>query len=125
MSVPAAAKEMIRWVCRPLATIEDWFEDRDFSSLHQGQGGQVSIAEIVLYQFLEFTKDCYGVDMTQGSGQKAKDVYGREVIERYAKIREFYDAFKTRDSAKRDPEAGEVAAEATLKKMQTWADGIL
>ena len=125
MSIPAAAKEMIRWVHRPLATIEGWFEHRNFSSLRHGQGGQVTMAEIVLYQFLEFTKDCYGVDMTQGSGQTVKDVYGREVVERYAKIREFYDAFKTRNSARRDPEAGEVAAEATLRKMQTWAHGVL
>jgi hypothetical protein len=52
-----------------------------------------------------------------------KDVYGRDVVERYTKISEFYDAFKTRDSANRDAETGEIAAEATLKRMQTWAEG--
>src|SRR4051794_32968815 len=34
MSIPAAAKEMIRWVHRPLTIIESWWKDRDFSSLH-------------------------------------------------------------------------------------------
>ena len=63
--------------------------------------------------------------MTQGSGQTVKDVYGRDVVERYTKIAEFYNAFKTRDSAKRNAQAGEVASEATLKKMQTWAEGSL
>jgi glutathione S-transferase len=125
ISIPAAAKEMIRWVHRPLAIIESWWKDRDFSSLHQGQGGHVTIAEVVLYQFLEFTKDCYGVDMSHGSGHTVKDVYGREVVERYTKIAEFYDAFKTRDSARRNAEAGEVPAEATLHKMHTWAEGSL
>jgi hypothetical protein len=100
-------------------------KDRDFSSLRQGGGGNVGIAEIVLYQFLEFTKDCYGVNMTQGSGQTVKDVYGRDVVERYTKIGEFYEAFKTRDSAKRNAEAGEVPAGAVLKRMQTWAEGSL
>jgi glutathione S-transferase len=49
MSIPIAAKEMMRWIHRPLATIENWWKDRDFSSLRQGQGGQVTMAEIVLY----------------------------------------------------------------------------
>ena len=66
------------------------------------------MAEAVLYQFLEFTKGCYGVDMSQGSEHTVKDAYGWEVVERYTKIAEFYDAFKTRDSARRNPEAGEV-----------------
>src|SRR2546423_224938 len=89
ISIPAAAKEMIRWVHRPLATIEGWFKDRDFTPLRQGEGGQITLAEIVLYQFLEFTKDCYGVDMMRGSEQTVKDVYGRDVVERYTKIGEF------------------------------------
>jgi hypothetical protein len=125
ISVPAVSKEMMRWVRRPLATIESWWKERDFSSLHQGHGGQVTMAEIVLFQFLEFTKVCCGVDMNQGSGQTIKDVYGRDVVERYTKIGESYNAFQTRDSAKRNAEAGEVATESTLKKMQTWANGSL
>jgi hypothetical protein len=63
--------------------------------------------------------------MTQGSGQTVKDVYGRDAVERYTNIGEFYEAFKTRDSAQRNADAGEVAAEATLKRMKTWAEGSL
>ncbi|KAK0854452.1 hypothetical protein LTR87_017973, partial [Friedmanniomyces endolithicus] len=82
-SIPAASKEMMRWVRRPLATIESWWKDRDFSSLRQGESGQVTMGEIALYQFLEFTRDCYGVDiLTQGSGEAGKDVYGRGVVEK-------------------------------------------
>ena len=44
------------------------------------------MAEAVLYQFLEFTKGRYGVDVSQGSGHTVKDVYGWEVVERYTKI---------------------------------------
>lgn len=91
----------MRWVHRPLATIESWWKDLDFSFLQKGHDGRVTIAAIVLYQFLEFTKDCYGVDMTQASGQTAKDVCGRDAVEQYPKLRELYTAFKTRDSAKR------------------------
>lgn len=125
MSIPEASKEMLRWVRRPLGSIEGLWRDRDFSSLQQGGGGQgPTIAEIVLYQFLEFTMDCYGKDMTRGSAEVVKDVYGRDVVESFPKLGEFYAAFKTRDSARRDPRAGEVASEAVLKKMQTWAEGV-
>jgi glutathione S-transferase len=76
ISILAASKEMVRWVHRPLATIEEWWKDRDFSYLSQGSGSPPTMAEIVLYQFLEFTKDCYGRGMTKGSGATVKDVYG-------------------------------------------------
>lgn len=76
MSIPAASKEMIRWIHRTLATIELYFKGRDFSGLKRDGDNRVlegskegpNIAEIILYQFLEFTKDCYGIDMTVGSG---------------------------------------------------------
>ena len=87
--------------------------------------GHVTIADIVLYQFLEFTEDCYGVDMTSGSGEKVRDPYGREVVEAFPKLMEFYAAFKTRNSAVRYAEKGEVASEGPLKNMQTWAEGVL
>ena len=57
--------------------------------------------------------------MTKGSGNTVKDVYGREVDEKYEKLNEFYLAFKVRESAKRDEAAGEVPGEAVLK-MSTW-----
>jgi glutathione S-transferase len=120
MALPAASKEMLRWIYRPLNTMELWFKDRDFSELRKGGRQGPTMAEIVLYQFLEFTNDCYGKDMTQGSGEKVKDVYGREVVEKYTKLREFYDAFRTRDSAVRDEAAGEVASENVLERMMTW-----
>jgi hypothetical protein len=83
MSIPAAAKEMLKWVHRPLVTIEELWVDRDFAYLKDPTAAKgPTMAEIVLYQFLEFTKDCYGVDMTMGSGATKKDAYGREVVEK-------------------------------------------
>ena len=52
-------------------------------------------------------------------------MYGREVVERFPKLVEFYEAFSTRDSAVRCAEKGEVASEDTLRKMQTWVEGVL
>lgn len=60
----------------------------------------------MLYQFLEFTVDCYGVNKTQGSGEKVRDVYGRDVLERYSKLVEFYNTLKTLNSVVRDVEQG-------------------
>lgn len=119
MSFPQGAREMLRWERRCLLTIETYMRERSTPL------GQPSIADIVLYQFLEFTKDCYGVDMTIGSGEKVKDVYGREVKEEYPTLREFYLAFAKRESAKRDAEAGEVAGTGPMKAMSTWAEGVL
>ncbi|KAF9768129.1 hypothetical protein IL306_014603 [Fusarium sp. DS 682] len=121
LSLPEASKEMLRWLQRTLTTIEDWFQDKDFSELRQGGARGPNMAEIVLYQFLEFAKDCYGKDMTKGFGQKGLDVYGRkETSDEFPKLAEFYEAFKTRMSAIRDEAAGEVAGEKALKAMQTW-----
>ncbi|KAF4459520.1 hypothetical protein FALBO_13722 [Fusarium albosuccineum] len=121
MPIPEASKEMIRWIHRTLTTIERWFKDRDFASLRDGGTRGPNMAEIVLYQFLEFTKDCYGKDMTKSSSQKVRDVYARgEVAAEFPKLAEFFDAFKTRKSAIRDVTRGEVAGERTLKAMQKW-----
>lgn len=108
MSIPAASKEMVRWVHRSLATIEGWWKDRYFSHLCRESTSGPSMAEIVLYQFLEFIEGCYGRDMTEGLGATVKDVCGREVVEKYEKLAEFYNTFKARDSAKRDEAAGKV-----------------
>ena len=127
MSYPQGAKEMLRWVRRSLMAIETWWqeEDRDLSLLRKGSNVHVTLADIVLYQFLEFTKDCYGVDMTIGSGENVRDVYGREVVERFPNLVKFYEAFSTRDSTKRDAQKGEVASEMPLKNMKSWAEGVL
>ena len=126
-SFPQGSKEMLRWVRRSLMAIETlWQEsDRDMSLINRGNEGDVSIADIVLYQFLEFTKDCYGVDMTVGSGKQVKDVYDRDVVERFPKLSEFLKAFSARKSGQRDGSAGEVAGEVILSSMQSWAEGIL
>ncbi|KAJ9659360.1 hypothetical protein H2201_007385 [Coniosporium apollinis] len=126
MSIPGAAKEMVRWVYRSLATIESWWkeEDRDMAPLRQGGEGKLTIAEIVLYQFLEFVRDCYGRDVTK-EGELGKDVYGREGVEGFPKLGEFFVAFGTRESARRDPEKGEVAGKEVLVRMRTWAEGSL
>ena len=72
-----ASKEMARWTKRTLTTIERWWneEGRDVDSLREGGDGQVTIADIVLYQFIEFIRDCYGVDLLVGTGEKYEDVY--------------------------------------------------
>jgi glutathione S-transferase len=96
MSIPAAAKEMLKWVHRSMATIEGWWADRDFAYLKDPNAQQgPTMAEIVLYQFLEFVDDCYGVDMTVGDGKTQKDAYGREVVEAYPKLQEFFMVFRT------------------------------
>lgn len=127
MSYPEGAKEMLRWERRSLMALETWWQeqDRDMSLLRQGVQGHVTLADIVLYQFLDFTKQEYGVDMTVGSGAKVRDVYGRELIEKFPKLGEFYEAFNTRESARRNELAGEFAAEKVAKRMQTWVEGVL
>ena len=72
MKFPQGSKEMLGWVRRSLMAIETLWQDsnRDMSFLKKSVFGHVTLADIVLYQFLEFTKDCYGVDMTIGSGEK-------------------------------------------------------
>ena len=127
VSFPRGAKEMLRWVRRSLMTIETWWQDndRDMAVLRKGTEGYVTIADITLYQFLEFTKDCYGVDMTVGSGENVRDVYGRGIVEQFPKLAQFFEAFGTRDSARREPSKGEVPGAVPTKNMQAWAEGVL
>jgi glutathione S-transferase len=120
LRIPEASQEMMRWVRRVLLTIESWFEDSDCSSLRDKGTRGPNMAEIVLYQFLEFTNDCYGKDMTAGSGDTLVDVYKREVVDQFPKLAEFYKAFKTRPSAIRNEADGEVPSSQVLKAMQTW-----
>jgi hypothetical protein len=54
--------------------------------------GMVTMADIVLYQFFEFTVDCYGIDVTElhlDSQGEVKDVYGRLVVYAFPKLKEF------------------------------------
>lgn len=122
----AAAREMLRWERRTLLAINTYMEesDRDVSLLNNNDA-QATMADIVLYQFLEFTLDCYGVDMTAGSGEKVVDVYGREVVDAYPKLQEFFKAFRARDSAKRLEDQGELPKGKVLEAMRTWEEGVL
>ncbi|KAL4902355.1 hypothetical protein BDW74DRAFT_180860 [Aspergillus multicolor] len=134
MRIPAAAKEMLGWTRRVLLAVENWFGENkyvpdlrwnrdDNSSYGKGQR-QATIAEIVLFQFLEFTDYCYGVDMTVSSGRKVSDVYGREVREEYPRLRRFYEEFGIRPSARRYQELGDVPHESWVEKMRDWSEGI-
>lgn len=58
--------------------------------------------------------------MAKGSGNTVKYVYGREVVEKYEKLTEFYLALRARESAERDEAAGEVPGEAAFRNMSTW-----
>jgi hypothetical protein len=142
MRIPAAAKEMLRWTRRSLLAIENWFEENRYSSAdlrwdenenenidakqREGKGirRQATIAEIVLFQFFDFTHDCYGIDMTRSSGKKVTDVYGREVLESYPLLERFYKDFLTRPSARRYAERGDVPHESWVKSMTDWSEGI-
>ncbi|KAJ0425143.1 hypothetical protein BJY00DRAFT_274856 [Aspergillus carlsbadensis] len=140
MRIPAAAREMLGWTRRSLLAIENWFEENGYSSTdlrwteseningnsdqHNEGNRQATIAEIVLFQFFDFTRDCYGVDMTRSSGKKVTDVYGREVLERYPRLERFYKDFSTRPSARRLAELGDVPQESWVRSMTDWSEGI-
>ncbi|TLS22121.1 uncharacterized protein PpBr36_09251 [Pyricularia pennisetigena] len=89
------------------------------------RGAAVNVADVVLYQFLEFVDDCYGVDITVGSGEVVTNVYGLQVKDSFPMLVEFYTEFKKRDSAKRTEGAGEKPPAWALAVMTKWADGVL
>jgi hypothetical protein len=69
---------------------------------------------------LEFAKDCYGKDLTNGGGEIPLDAYKREVVQDFPKLAEFYQVFQTKDAAVRNEVLGEVASPKVLKATQTW-----
>lgn len=119
-----ASKEMAKWTKHTLTTIERWWveEDRNADALKVGSGGKVTMGDIVLYQFIEFVRTCYGVNLLMGSGEKYTDVYGREQEERFEKLNAFMNAMDTRESVVR--EGREVPSLLALGKMTEWVDGI-
>ena len=121
MSIPVAAKEMLLWVRRTLRALDIEYEGRDLSS---ESGGFVTIADIILYQFMEFTHDCYGLDLTIGTGAMTVDPYGREVKDEYPNLVRLYQAFRNRESAKRVEERGEFPGAEAKAAMCRWADGV-
>ncbi|RDW61833.1 uncharacterized protein DSM5745_10505 [Aspergillus mulundensis] len=132
MRIPTAAKEMLGWTRRGLLAVENWFEENRYDGgLRYDDDGnpgkrqrQATIAEIVLFQFLEFTDYCYGVDMTRSSGKTVVDVYGREVVEDFPRLRRFYEEFATRPSVRRCAEVGDVPHERWVGMMRDWSEGI-
>ncbi|KAJ6007941.1 hypothetical protein N7540_011917 [Penicillium herquei] len=77
--------------------IERWMEENKYCPQEVRWDGEkkrnITVAEIILFQFLKFTKDCYGVDMQ----------------DTYLRLKLFYKSFLTRPSAKRDGNIGEIA----------------
>ncbi len=119
-----ASKEMAKWTKRTLTTVERWWveDDRDVAALEEGGTGKVTMADIVLYQFIEFIRTCYGVNLLLGGGEKYKDVYGREQEEKFGKLNAFMNAVVTRQSVVR---AGrEVPSSFALGNMTKWVDGV-
>ena len=62
--------------------------------------------------------------MTIGSGEKVVDVYGREVVQTYPRLKKFYEDFKSRPSARRIEESGDVPSDQWVKLMTNWSEGV-
>ncbi|KAJ5633493.1 hypothetical protein N7528_001335 [Penicillium herquei] len=125
--LPGAAHEMFKWLQRGLLGIERWMEENDYRPEEvrwDGNKRDITIAEIVLFQFFEFAKDCYGVDMTESTGGMIKDAYGRDVRDTYPRLKLFYDSFLTRPSARRDANMGEMPPQHWVKNMTDWSPGV-
>jgi glutathione S-transferase len=122
----AVSKEMVKWTKRPLTAVEQWWkeEERDVNNLKEGGQGKVTMADVVLYQFLEFVRTCYGIDLLVSTGENSRDVYGRRQTEGFEKLRAFKSAMDTRSSVARRAEYGEVPGSLALQAMSTWIDGI-
>ena len=65
-----------------------------------------------------------GIQYVRSVPEQVLDVYGREVVQKYEKLRKFYNAFRGRESAMRDEKGGEVASKEDLERMQTCAKGV-
>lgn len=154
MERPQCACEMFRWVSRVLAAVDRYIGvdiSAEAEAEVEGEAAtatrppdalahedtHVSVADIVLYQFLDFVHQCYRVDVTagrsrgqaQGQGQEQDDwvkvVYGRPVHEVYPNLATFYAAFSKRRSGRREGgEVGEVPSEDVLAKMRFWYEEV-
>jgi glutathione S-transferase len=122
----AVSKEMAKWTKRPLTAVEQWWKEeaRNLESLKEGGEGKVTMADVVLYQFLEFVRTCYGIDLLISTGENSKDVYGRQQEEGFEKLRAFMAAMDSRSSVARRAEYGEIPSSIVLEAMSTWIDGI-
>ncbi|KAF2095669.1 hypothetical protein NA57DRAFT_79382 [Rhizodiscina lignyota] len=124
LKLPSAAYESLRWTHRQLAAVEAQLSrsGQYWESLKDEETA-VTIADVVLYQFCEFTKEVYGVDVTTGGIDKEKDVYGRDAVKGYPNLRAFYEAFGERGSAQLYEEKGEVATQRVKEGGRTWWEG--
>ena len=140
ISIPRAAKEALVWEKRELGAIEAFLKqqqeeegDADLvvrSSRDSDTNGSVSvgygpsIGDIMLFSFLELANDMYGRDMTVSTSAKVKDAYGRDVVESSPMLHKFYRLFKSRTSAQRRSEDGEVVPLDVRTAGTTWADEV-
>lgn len=123
MNRPDCAREMFRWVARILSSVNSYLADRDLEAL-KDEEIRVSVADIVLFQFLEFVDYCYSIDVTTGTGEVKTDVYGRSVEEKYENLESFYGGFRARKCARREEDLGEFASDDVLEKMRFWHEGV-
>ncbi|KAJ5220263.1 hypothetical protein N7468_009467 [Penicillium chermesinum] len=126
--IPAAANETLQWVRRNLMNIENWMEENEYdpTDLRWDSGSKrpATIAEITLFQFFEFTRDCYGVDMTEFAGGQSKDVYGRDAKQESPNLKLFFKSFLSRPGSAREADKGEVPPEKLVKAMTDWSEGV-
>lgn len=123
MKIPEAASESLQWVHRHLANTETVLARYrpDFEVL-KDESVKPSIAEIVLYQFCEFTEEVYGVDVTEGNtkNEGGLDVYGRQALEGYPCLRALYKAMRCRESTRLDEGERECASKVIKAGGRTW-----
>ncbi|PRP88473.1 hypothetical protein PROFUN_03190 [Planoprotostelium fungivorum] len=121
LSFPKGSKELLRWIHRFLTAIEG--QHLSHEMIDDMIQRTATVAEILLYQFLDFTHDCYGVDLTIGSGEIIKEVYGRDTKDEFPLLRRFWKEFRERKSAIR--EGREMVPDQFHRNMTNWAEGIL
>jgi glutathione S-transferase len=128
LKIPEAARESLRWMHRHLAAIERHLANScramDFDVLRDNENGNLTMGEIVLYQYLESMYEIYSIDVTKGNPvDKSTDVYGREVLVEYPALKAFYQAFKTRDSVQVSLEDGSRPTDKMKESGRIWWPG--
>ncbi|KAK7181630.1 hypothetical protein PSPO01_12306 [Paraphaeosphaeria sporulosa] len=73
---PSGAKAMLRWVGRGVAAVDKLLVERGLDYV-KDEEGRVAMTDNVLFRFLDFVEDCYGVALTRETGDVVIDVYGR------------------------------------------------
>ena len=133
LKISEAAKEGLKWVHRELAAVEKHLGEDGYEG---GFGRRLSLkdsdlgpstGDILLQSFLELVDDLYGCfdELTLGKGT-GRDAYGREIenARHYPHIREFYQLFRERPSARRDAGEGKVVSPALRNKASQWVEDV-